>query len=302
MSVQTTDLHDYSSGILIGGRYIKVAEAMGTSLEVEEGTRARVVWRFKVSGADDASVALAALKTYIDQQFGGESYNLPLATTRISTTDNSEVYDAEVVFEEVEQEDFSEESEEYEPPTVEDDDYSFSTGGGSSHISHSYATASYPATGETARDFGGGIGWNGESFDGCDVVTPKVEFSITVSRPKWFLNSTYRRTLANATGSVNSVAWDGYAPRCVLFKGVNARPQRVSGDWYWRIVYSFAAAPAVQLTFGGATVTKAGFDYLWRLTRATEANGELNSEVAQINVERVYPTFDFANLQLPLPE
>ena len=57
------------------------------------------------------------------------------------------------------------------------------------------------------------------------------------------------------------------------------------------------------MTFGGQTVVKRGFDYLWRLMEKTEdaTTHELKTTVKQINVERVYPEFDFDVFGLPLP-
>ena len=159
--------------------------------------------------------------------------------------------------------------------------------------------------------FGHGIGWNGESFDGVDVSTPAATFSISVNWPKAFFTQAYRLALASATGSVNSTAWNGFSAGCVLFKGVTARPVAYSytdgngaaiRDYYWRSTYDFEARPATTMTFGGTTLVKRGFDYVWKATETNDSGAGLTSSVSQINVEQVYPEFDFANLGLPLPE
>ena len=165
--------------------------------------------------------------------------------------------------------------------------------------------------GASLRDFGGGIGWNGAGFDGVDVITPHADFTISVNWPKSFFTQAYRLMLASATGAINSAAWQGFAAGCVLFKGVQAQPRSLKytqpdgttiKDWYWRATYQFEANPASTVVFNGTTLVKRGFDYLWKLSEKIEgANGELESNVVQVNVEQVYPEFDFSLLLLPFP-
>lgn len=311
MAFQTVSL---TNGVTIG-------EIVGDSITREEGDAPRITWRFKINGADDASTAYASLLSWLETNFsdgqgGIASYNVPLSNIRLSATASPFSYTAEVTFEFPSQNQVDNDINDsgYTLPDIEPNDYMFSTLGGSSHITHSLETLSAtPAESTaTARDFGGGIGWNGESFDGCDVVTPKPEFSITASWPKDYISTTYRLQIADATGATNSAKWDGYEPGCVLFKGMSARPVKFEysdesnnkiQDWYWRATYSFEASPSVTLSFGGKQVKKRGYDYLWRLMEKTEdsTTHELKTTVKQINVERVYPEFDFSLLGLPIP-
>lgn len=316
MAFQTVSL---TNGVTIG-------EIVGDSITREEGDAPRITWRFKINGADDASTAYASLLSWLETNFsdgagGIASYNVPLSNIRLSATASPFSYTAEVTFEFPTQTPVNDTINDsgYTLPDIEPNDYSFSTGGGTSHITHSLQTLSAtPAESGSgsgagaARDFGGGIGWNGESFDGCDIVTPKPEFSISVSLPKTFITTAYRLQITNLTGAINSAPWDGYGAGCVLFKNFMTRPVKFEysdsnnnkvQDWYWRATYYFETAPSVNLSFGGQTVLKRGFDYVWRLMEKQEdtTTHELKTVVKQLNVERVYPEFDFDLLGLPLP-
>ncbi len=292
---------------------IQVFEQGGDSLVRETGESPRAVWKFLVVGADNAPDAYDALYWYLEEVFVDSdgniaSYNIPLDSIKLSTTDNDHVYDAEVVFAyRTSHEQINEPS--YEQPQIAEFDYTYTTAGGTAHITHSLATLG--AAGADIRNFDGGIGWNGDSFDGVDIVTPRVEFSIGVNWPKTFFTQAYRLTLANATGCINSQAWNGFAAGCVLFRGVSASPQSYKRtlldgstlkDYYWRAQYAFEASPASTRTFNSTTLVKRGFDYLWALTEKIESpTGNLESRVVQMNVEQVYPEFNFAKLLLPLP-
>lgn len=307
MAFQTTNLYPNTT----------VYEAGGASVQRETGANPRVVWQFIIRGATDASDAYDELFTYLSTHFldadgNIASYNIPLDSIRITTTDSNYFYEGEATFAYPPDVDASDEDINdpgYAQPDVDELDYSYNTTGGTSHLSYSLATLG--RAGANLRDFGGGIGWNGEGFDGVDVVTPRVEFSISVNWPSSFFTQAYRLTLANATGSINSALWHGFAAGCVLFKGVQANPRSFKrtlsdgstvNDYYWRAVYQFEAAPATSVVFNGTTLVKRGFDYLWKLSEKIEgANGNLETQVVQVNVEQVYPEFDFSNLLLPFP-
>jgi hypothetical protein len=311
MAFQTVDL--YSSGITIG--------MMENSPEREEGENPRATLRFRAIGSDDAGAAFAAmidyLRTYWWQDDPGRiaAWQIPLKNVRMEKIEHAPAYNFECLFE------FSDEDSskdvndpEYEYPPIQDSDYQFTTTGGTSHITHSLETlAAIPAEGYPLRNFDRGIGLNEDnSFDGCDIVTPHVSFTITVSRPRLFLTSDTRMLLAQATGAVNSAPFDGFAAGELRFNGINSNKVEYNytengqsyKNWYWRISYSFEASPNVPLVFNNVPVVKRGWDYVWQLVERKEntTTGQLDCAVRQLNVERVYPEFDFALLGLPLPE
>ena len=149
----------------------------------------------------------------------------------------------------------------FEMPEIEPSDFQYSTVGGTSHLTHGYASACYAALksyGEfhQTKDFQNGIGWNGESFEGCDVSSSSEAFSISVSAPKNWVTPAYRALITSLSNCVNVVPWFGYEPSCVLFKGMNANsvtlnytnPEGVSvQDWYWRLRFDFEARRGVEI-------------------------------------------------------
>lgn len=294
---------------------LEITEASGESFTRETGENPRVSRAFYIRGAQDASTAYSALISWLyanfDDGYGNiASYNIPLNAVRLTATDSPFLYKAECEFAYRSDDSNAINDPDYIVPDIEDDDYSYSTGGGTRHITHSYGTTSLHLSGETARSFGNGIGWNGEGFDGLDVQCPHAEFSIDVSVPRRFFNQTYRLALANMTGGVNLAPWNGFPARCVQFKGVSSRKQKFSYsgprgeelyDWYWRASYAFEARPQETVTFGGNTAVKGGFDHMWNLTdTVVDGYGNVGSQVVQINIEQVYPAFNFSALQLPL--
>lgn len=283
-----------------------VNESAGDSYVREDSENPRVTWKFTITGASDADAARTAVYSHLSNLTGNAG--LPLDSVTISKTDSDSVYTAEVVYAERQQSDSDINEEEYVQPEIQDLDYSFSTTGGSRHLTHSFQTLfAVTSDGSTARNFGCGIGWNGEGFDGVDVVAPKLEFSISVNWPKTHFTQTMRLTLAAATGSINSAAWNGFGAGCVLFKGVSAQPVAFDNedgerDYYWRATYQFEAQQAQTIPIGNSSVTKRGYDYVWRVVEQYEGTGGLEASVAQLNIERVYQEFDFDNLGLPFPE
>ena len=307
---------------LTGGGQIRIGEAQEeNSFTREEGPEPQITVRFNIFGAENASEAYLALLSWLHSNysdgFGGIAcYDLPLLTVRLSTRASLWAYVAECVFKYDAEDNTNSEINEssYNMPTVEDADYSFDSGGGSAHITHARATlyAARPDGGAPV-DYGGLIGPRDDGgADGVDIITPGMDFTITLSLPKYWFTAAYRMTIASAKGSVNSVPWGGYGAGNVLFKGVSARvvwmtwtdnDGNTCKDWYWRAQFNFSAAPGVPLTVGGQTIYKRGWDVVSRISENySDAAGNTCAMVAQVNVYAVYPEFNFWLLNLPMPE
>lgn len=289
--------------------------------EREEGDTPRATRHFVVTGTNNGGDAYAALMTYLHTNFddgsgGVATYDIPLKNVKLSKLDGALAFNAECSFEFPQNSDAPNtvNDEGYQMPEVENCDYQFSATGATSHVSHGIQTLyAIPATGETARDFDGGIGLNSDgSFEGVDIVTPRCSFTISQSFPQAWFTSQYRRTIAAGIGCVNSATFDGFPAGCVQFKSVDAKPVwfnyadaagNMLKDWYWRASFKFDVMPSATLTFGGQTFTKRGFDYLWKLTEKTEdSNGNSTAKVVQVNVEQVYNSFNFNELGLSIPQ
>lgn len=169
---------------------------------------------------------------------------------------------------------------------------SFSTAGGTRHVDVSYATRAYAING-TAPNFNGGIGWNGEGFDGVDVVCPSIVFDVTARTPAGFVANfaNFLNKVVPFVGCVNNAPFYGCEAGTILFNGITSSSLKSrqtslgTNDYYWEMTYSFAASPNVVLNVNGVAVQKLGWEYLWAL------GGE--EAVRAVYVEQVY---QYANL------
>jgi len=184
-------------------------------------------------------------------------------------------------------------------PQTQESVFSFDTGGGTQHITHSLATvARYAPPGKTAPDFKGAIGVTADSVEGVDITVPvNYQFSETHYLADMLVTPAYKATLFGLTGKVNSAGFKGFAAGEVLFVGA-AGSKRGSGDW--EITYRFAASPNVTgLTIGDITgISKKGWDYLWvRYADAEDAVAKaLVKKPVAVYIEQVYPYGDLNGL------
>ena len=174
----------------------------------------------------------------------------------------------------------------------------FSTGGGSQHITASYATKKYPAA--TAPDYKNAIGVTKDSVEGVDIITPKFEWSETHTIAAASVTTAYISTLRNLTGKTNDATWQGYAAGEVLFLGVEGAKR---GDGDWELTFNFAAGVNIaSMIVGGITgVNKKAWEYLWVRFEDKEDAGALVKQPVAVYVEEVYEEDDFTGLDPPAP-
>ncbi len=176
--------------------------------------------------------------------------------------------------------------------------FSFDTGGGTQHITHSRATiARYAPYGQVAPDCKGAIGVTPDSVEGVDITVPVYQFAETHYLADAVVTPAYKATLFALTGAVNSQPFKGLAAGECLFLGA-AGTQRGQGDW--ELAYRFAASPNVtNLTIGDITgISKKGWEYLWVRYADTEDTTAkvLVKRPAAVYVEQVYPYGDLTAL------
>ena len=122
--------------------------------------------------------------------------------------------------------------------------------------------------GKKAPDFNGAIGFNGETFDGLDIVVPTIEFDVTRSMFATDIDAQFIHDLAFVTGRVNDGPFFLFKRGEVL--GMGADVSISVDDDVAEVHYSFA----VQLNTGnkgvnnplkiaGQSVNKFGWDYFW---------------------------------------
>lgn len=173
----------------------------------------------------------------------------------------------------------------------------FSISGGTRHVEASYGTRAYPING-AAPDFGGGIGWNGEGFDGVDIVCPNISFDVTARTPAGLVQNfgQFLSRVAPYVGTVNADSIYGLEPGTVLFNGITSgsmksrRTSIGSNEPYCEMVFNFTASPNVVINVGGVAVAKGGWEYLWTLAG--------DGGIQAVYVETVYNSSNFHELGL----
>jgi hypothetical protein len=184
------------------------------------------------------------------------------------------------------------------PPQTGESSFSFDTGGGTQHITHSRATvASYGAPGITAPDFQGAIGVTDNGVEGVDIAVPVYHFSETHFLADAVVTPAYKGTLFALTGKVNNASFKGFAAGESLFLGASGSKR---GDEDWEIAFRFAGSPNVtDLAVGPITgIAKKGWEYLWvRYGDVEDTNAKaLVKRPVAAYVERVYAKGNFAAL------
>ena len=179
--------------------------------------------------------------------------------------------------------------------------FAFDTGGGTKHINQSLKTdGRYP---NTAPDFAGAIGVDNEgNVNGVDVTMPVLNFTETHTLNGGRVTTSYKKTLAALTGTVNSGSFRGFSRGEVLFLGASGTKRSKKASAPWEITYRFAVSPnQAGLQVGDIKVTrKYGWDYLWvrYADKVVEGGKNVVKKPVAAYVEMVYPEGDFGNLGL----
>ncbi len=176
--------------------------------------------------------------------------------------------------------------------------YQFDTGGGSQHITQSLRTVRrYGRSGTTAANFMGAIGVTNNSVQGVDITVPVYSFSEVHYKNNAFVDDSYKVTLFELTGTVNSKKFRKFAPGEVLFLGASGT-KRGSDDW--ELSFRFAASPNMSdIVIGDMSgITKAGWEYLWvQYEDQEDSNAQtLVKCPVSVHIEQVYPYQNFDRL------
>lgn len=184
------------------------------------------------------------------------------------------------------------------PPAQGQPTFSFDTGGGTQHITHSRQTvASFAPIGQTAPDYKGAIGVTPDRVEGVDIVVPVYQFTETHVLSDAVVTDAYKGVLMALTGTVNADFFKGFNPGEVLFLGATGAKR---GDGDWEITYRFAASPnRSNITIGDISgISKNGWEYLWvryEDVEDTAAEAIVKRPVAAY-VEQVYDVQLFSQL------
>jgi len=189
------------------------------------------------------------------------------------------------------------------PPQLGSSSRSFSTGGGSKHITQSVQTRHSISASGTAPNFRRSIGVKPDGVAGVDIQSSDLRFQETHSLSALAVNDSYVKTLANLTGCVNLGPFRGFSSGEVLFQGVGGsdRQSDESGVGIVDLTFSFAAKPNesnVVIAPGITIPTIFGWDYVWVYYQEIEdSESERTVKVPHsVYVEQVYPGGDFSKL------
>jgi len=275
---------------------VTATEAYG-SREQTTGANATATLVYHIRGTSSDSAALTKLDSTAPSTYTVNSRILVRKSREVSPVHISSDEDACIWLGTAQYETYSQTR-----PTaleVNESQYSFSTGGGTQHVTQSIATISAtPVTG-TAPDFKGAIGVSKDAVEGVDLTVPVYNFSERHIKANADIDDAYKAALFALTATVNAATFRGFAAKQVLFLGAAGESRN---DDEWEIRFDFAASPnQTSIAVGDITVpAKAGWEYLWVLYSEVEdtvAKALVRQPIAAY-VEQVYNTGDFDGLEI----
>ena len=196
-----------------------------------------------------------------------------------------------------------EDSDDPDDPDEEEEtsSFAFDTGGGTMHRNQSLKTVSKVPN--DAPDFNGAIEVDNEgNVNGVDVTMPVLNFTETHTMNGSRVTTSYKKSVAALTGTVNRSGFRGFSAGEVLFLGASGTKRSKKPNAPWEIPFRFAVSPNQSgLQVGKLKVSqKKGWDYLWVRYADKVADNKKNviKEPVAAYVEQVYPDGDFGNLGL----
>lgn len=120
-----------------------------------------------------------------------------------------------------------------------------------------------------APDFFGGIGWNGDAFEGADAIFPELSFAKSVLVDVSAVTTNYVKLLSGLVGKVNDANFFGFAKGEVLFIGASGDMRSAT---QYELSFRFAVSRnETNLKIGNITVDKKeGWELLWVCYRMKE--------------------------------
>jgi hypothetical protein len=196
------------------------------------------------------------------------------------------------------------------PPPSEQDvnaalgrEISFSTAGGTTHITKSLLTRfkhellpNGVVVTDGAPDQKGAIGVSRDRVNGCDVYAPKLEWSISVRRPT--VTHAYLMTVAELTGRLNQEPFFGRPTQHLLYLGATGQFRAGEG---WHVTHSFAEGKVPKpFKIGPWSIDDDvyPFDVIWETYWDKEDKGYPATQPRFIYCERVYELHQLKRLEI----
>ena len=271
---------------------VRVEEAYSERDETidAKGNVTEVEIPYLVFNVEDESAALAAARPRVKTVAG-----MSLESIEVVERINGSTWKVKAVYEVDDDGDSPDDDNGDEDTTV----FAFDTGGGTKHLNQSIKTdGKYP---NDAPDFAGAIEVDNEgNVNGVDVTMPVLNFTETHTLAGSRVSTSYKKTLASLTGTVNRSGFRGFSAGEVLFLGASGTKRSKKSSAPWEITYRFAVSTnKAGFKVGDIQVArKYGWDYLWvrYVDKVAEGGKNVVKKPVAVYVEMVYPEGDFGNL------
>ena len=248
---------------------------------------------YLVFGAEDEDAALSAARS---KAASHSISGMVLDSLEVTERINDDTWKVKAIYE-------AEDGETPDNPDTDDEtsSFAFDTGGGTMHRNQSLKTvAKVP---NDAPDFNGAIEVDNEgNVNGVDVTMPVLNFTETHTMAGSRVSTSYKKSVAALTGTVNRSSFRGFAAGEVLFLGASGQKRSKKASAPWEITFRFAVSPnQSSLSVGKLKVSnKKGWDYLWvrYADKVSDNRKNVIKEPVAAYVEQVYPEGDFGNLGL----
>ena len=242
--------------------------------------------------ADEDAALAAARSTAASRTVSGMVLDEVEVTERV----NKDTWKVKAIYKDEDSDDPDDPDEEEETSS-----FAFDTGGGTMHRNQSLKTVSKVPN--DAPDFNGAIEVDNEgNVNGVDVTMPVLNFTETHTMNGSRVTTSYKKSVAALTGTVNRSGFRGFSAGEVLFLGASGTKRSKKPNAPWEITFRFAVSPNQSgLQVGKLKVSqKKGWDYLWVRYADKVADNKKNviKEPVAAYVEQVYPDGDFGNLGL----
>lgn len=163
----------------------------------------------------------------------------------------------------------------------------------SQHVTQSLETVdAVPIIGNVAPNYKGGIGFDGERFEGVDYLVPVTVFTIERLMFTSDINIAFRNKLDSLTDKINSDQFLEYKPKEVLCLGSNFQVTR--GERLARVTHDFKMSKQKVIKIGDAEIKKEGWDYFWTLYQKKVENNFLVKTPRAMYTERIYEKAQFS--------
>lgn len=223
----------------------------GLEVSVDKDTKTKTR-KFRIRNEPDEESALAFLESYLTTLGIAPYYTgLKISNIKLSQlpTNDGKIWDADVTW--------------TSNPRLEVGEYRIRVSGSGSTVTMTHDLETVEVQGDlTSGELKGAINVNqdGEA-QGVDVYIPSLSMSVERSMASGTLTFAYIAGLEAIRGTVNGVAWNGFAPGEVLFTDFEASSGNTEMD---RISFTFEIEPNVSsYQIGGYTFTeKQGHDYV----------------------------------------